>query len=58
MEMMKEMYQNGDEDMKRTIAQSWQKSQDEKMEKKEPLWTLYINGIAEHYFQILHLRWL
>lgn len=28
--MMKEMYQNGDEDMKRTIAQAWTKSQDEK----------------------------
>ena len=34
MEMMKEMYQNGDDDMKRTIAQSWQKSQDERSEKK------------------------
>ena len=37
MEMMKEMYQNGDDDMKRTIAQSWQKSQEERNEKREPL---------------------
>ncbi|KAM3142067.1 hypothetical protein pb186bvf_005721 [Paramecium bursaria] len=31
MNMMKEMYQNGDEDMKRTIAQAWTKSQEEKL---------------------------
>ncbi|CAD8070212.1 unnamed protein product [Paramecium sonneborni] len=30
MNMMKEMYQNGDDDMKRTIAQAWSKSQEEK----------------------------
>ncbi|CAD8158713.1 unnamed protein product [Paramecium pentaurelia] len=30
MNMMKEMYQNGDDDMKRTIAQAWSKSQTEK----------------------------
>ncbi|CAD8074762.1 unnamed protein product [Paramecium sonneborni] len=30
MNMMKEMYQNGDDDMKRTIAQAWSKSQAEK----------------------------
>lgn len=30
MNMMKEMYQNGDEDMKRTIAESWMKAQDGK----------------------------
>ncbi|CAD8076179.1 unnamed protein product [Paramecium sonneborni] len=30
MNMMKEMYQNGDDDMKRTIAQAWTKSQSEK----------------------------
>ncbi|CAK77766.1 unnamed protein product (macronuclear) [Paramecium tetraurelia] len=29
MTMMKEMYQNGDENMKRTIAQAWSKSQEE-----------------------------
>ena len=28
MGMMKEMYQNGDDEMKKTIAESWQKSQD------------------------------
>ncbi|CAD8166229.1 unnamed protein product [Paramecium octaurelia] len=30
MNMMKEMYQNGDDEMKRTIAQAWSKSQQEK----------------------------
>ena len=30
MGMMKDMYQNGDDDMKRMISQSWQKSQEEK----------------------------
>lgn len=30
MNMMKNLYQEGDDDMKRTIAQAWQKSQDEK----------------------------
>ena len=37
MSMMKEMYQNGDDEMKRTIAQSWTKSQDDRNEKKEAL---------------------
>ena len=27
MGMMKEMYENGDDDMKRMIAESWQKNQ-------------------------------
>ena len=30
MEMMKEMYLNGDEEMKKTIAESWSKSRDRK----------------------------
>lgn len=30
MEMMKEMYLNGDEEMKKTIAESWSKSRDKK----------------------------
>ena len=30
MEMMKEMYLNGDEEMKKTIAESWAKSRDRK----------------------------
>ena len=36
MEMMKEMYQNGDDNMKRTIAESWTKSQEEKGKKESP----------------------
>jgi calcyclin binding protein len=28
--MMKELYENGDDDMKRTIAESWTKSQKDK----------------------------
>ena len=34
MNMMKELYENGDDQMKRTIAESWQKSQQEKGMKK------------------------
>ena len=34
MSMMKELYENGDENMKRTIAESWEKSQKEKLTKK------------------------
>lgn len=30
MDMMKEMYQNGDENTKRMIAESWSKAEDEK----------------------------
>ena len=30
MQMMKEMYQNGDDDMKKMIGESWTKSQDDK----------------------------
>lgn len=30
MDMMKDMYQNGDENTKRMIAESWTKAQDEK----------------------------
>ena len=31
MELMKELYQSGDDDMKRTIAESWQKAQKDKL---------------------------
>lgn len=34
MNMMKKMYEEGDEEMKRTIAKAWTESQDKK--KKEP----------------------
>lgn len=30
MEMMKELYENGDEQMKKTIAESWTKAQQDK----------------------------
>ena len=33
MDMMKEMYNSGDDDMKRMIAQSWTKAQEEKDKK-------------------------
>lgn len=35
MNMMKEMYESGDDEMKKVIAQSWQKAHDEQMGKKE-----------------------
>ena len=31
MDLMKELYQSGDDDMKRTIAESWQKAQKDKL---------------------------
>ena len=31
MNLMKKMYDDGDDDMKRTIAKSWQEAQDKKM---------------------------
>ena len=34
MDMMKQMYNDGDEDMKRTIAKAWTQSQDKKEEKQ------------------------
>ena len=33
MGMMKEMYQNGDDDTKRMISESWTKSQEDKFKK-------------------------
>ena len=30
MKMMQDMYQNGDDDMKRTIAEAWTKSREER----------------------------
>jgi len=35
MNMMKQMYQDGDDEMKRTIAKSWQEAQDKKMKGSE-----------------------
>jgi calcyclin binding protein len=35
MDMMKDMYQNGDENTKKMIAESWTKAQDEKSGKTE-----------------------
>ena len=35
MDMMKDMYNSGDDNMKKMIAQSWMKSQEEKDKKKE-----------------------
>ena len=37
MNMMKEMYQNGDDKTKQMIAETWQKSQDEKKSGKPSL---------------------
>ncbi len=34
LKMMKDMYDSGDDDMKRMIAQSWTKAQDEQHKKK------------------------
>lgn len=34
MEMMKELYETGDEQMKKTIAESWQKAQQDKSKGK------------------------
>ena len=36
MGLMKQMYQDGDDDMKRTIAKAWQESQEKRM-KDDPL---------------------
>jgi len=35
MDMMKDMYNSGDDNMKKMIAQSWMKAQEEKDKKKE-----------------------
>ena len=36
MEMMRDMYQNGDPEMKKMIAEAWTKSQDEQLKGKKP----------------------
>ncbi len=37
MNIMKQMYQNGDAEMKRTIAKSWQEAQDKRMKGSDEL---------------------
>ena len=37
MKMMKKMYDEGDDDMKRTIAKAWTESQDKKMKGEDML---------------------
>jgi len=37
MNMMKKMYEEGDDEMKRTIAQAWTKNQDDKGGKGGPM---------------------
>lgn len=40
MEMMKDLYQSGDENMKRTIAEAYTKSREKEDKNMSPLWTI------------------
>ena len=50
MNMMKKMYEEGDDKMKRTIAEAWSKSQDKKGGADDPLAGMNMDGLGDRGF--------